>query len=279
MASRGICETLAETKIEVGMKKTLSLFYILLWSIVFAQDCYESSIVSPVPFMGNNGEIFKLIDGTIWEVTYEYEYLYEYYPSVIICPNKGKLILKDKSLNVKLISKNNDSEQTDSEWEVFEETNLKGNISGTIKKGYILKTTSGNIYEVTGLTLQLVLELQPNVLILRKNDTYKLIVDGFDEPLICKCLKKTSDQTIGFEKNKKRSQQSSVIESQIEGDFNGFDGETIVKLINGQIWQQAEYYYYYHYSYMPKVLIYKSGSIFKMKVNGIDKAIGVIKLN
>lgn len=33
-----------------------------------AQTCYESSILSPTPFMGNNGEIFKLADGSIWEV-------------------------------------------------------------------------------------------------------------------------------------------------------------------------------------------------------------------
>lgn len=49
--------------------------------IVIAQNCYESSIVSPSPFMGNNGEIFKLADGSLWEVKFEYEYLYEYLPT------------------------------------------------------------------------------------------------------------------------------------------------------------------------------------------------------
>ena len=43
-----------------------------------ANDCYQSSIAKPSPFMGNNDEIFTLIDGTVWEVKYEYEYLYEY---------------------------------------------------------------------------------------------------------------------------------------------------------------------------------------------------------
>ena len=42
----------------------------------------------------------------------------------------------------------------------------------------------------------------------------------------------------------------TVVESQIDGDFNGWEGETIVKLMNGQIWQQAEYHYEYHYAYM-----------------------------
>jgi len=69
-----------------------------------------------------------------------------------------------------------------------------------------------------------------------------------------------------------------VIESQIDGDFEGWEGETIVKLMNGQIWQQTEYYYHYHYAFMPEVIIYDSGSGYKMKVNGVDKAVGVTLL-
>jgi hypothetical protein len=70
----------------------------------------------------------------------------------------------------------------------------------------------------------------------------------------------------------------SVIETQIDGDFEGWEGETIIKLMNGQIWQQTEYYYYYHYAFMPKVLIYRSGGGYKMKVDGVDKAVGVERL-
>lgn len=70
----------------------------------------------------------------------------------------------------------------------------------------------------------------------------------------------------------------SVIESKIDGDFEGWEGETIVKLMNGQIWQQTEYYYHYHYAFMPDVLIYKSGGGWKMKVEGIDRAVGVQQL-
>ena len=65
--------------------------------------CYESSIMKPSPFMGNDGEIFKLDDGSLWEVKYEYEYMYEYYPDVIICPSKGKLVIDGKSLNVEYV--------------------------------------------------------------------------------------------------------------------------------------------------------------------------------
>ena len=97
---------------------------------------------------------------------------------------------------------------------------------------------------------------------------------------------------VGFEQGKKEGfkqaaeyiikRQSAtsfdVIESQVEGDFEGWEGETIVKLVNGQIWQQTEYYYHYHYAFMPKVLIYKSGSVYKMKVEGIEKAVSVKRL-
>src|SRR3989344_2622108 len=48
------------------------------------------------------------------------------------------------------------------------------------------------------------------------------------------------------------------IESSIDGEFNGWEGETIYKLINGQYWQQSAYHYHYHYAYSPKVLIYGS---------------------
>jgi hypothetical protein len=71
----------------------------------------------------------------------------------------------------------------------------------------------------------------------------------------------------------------SVIETQVDGEFSGWEGETIVKLINGQIWQQTEYHYEYHYAYMPKVLVYPSGGGFKMKVEGTSEAIGVQRLH
>lgn len=66
------------------------------------------------------------------------------------------------------------------------------------------------------------------------------------------------------------SNGQAVIESRIDGDYNGWEGETIYKLINGQIWQQSSYTYRYKYKYGPKVLIFKSGSLYKMKVDGDD---------
>lgn len=71
---------------------------------------------------------------------------------------------------------------------------------------------------------------------------------------------------------------ATVVESQIDGSFSGWEGETVFKLRNGQIWQQSSYAYTYHYAYAPSVLIYKGGSGYKMKVDGVSSEISVRRL-
>ena len=177
------------------MKKWYSGFHAFVAGFVvipivgLADDCYEASILDPTPFMGNNGEIFKLDDGSFWEVKYEYEYLYEYYPSVIICPSRGQLIIDQISLDVELVaSPKSRTPSRSGSWEVYEESYIGGIISGIVKRGSIFKTMSGSVYEVTGVTIQVVVEVQPSVTVLRRGNVYKLIVEGFDEPLICQKL-------------------------------------------------------------------------------------------
>ena len=82
-----------------------------------------------------------------------------------------------------------------------------------------------------------------------------------------------------FDLSKFYQSSNNIIESQIDGDFNGWEGETIIKLINGEFWQQAEYYYQYMYAFMPKVTIINSSTGYKMKVDGIDKEVKVKKLS
>jgi hypothetical protein len=68
------------------MKFLLAIVAALLPGGALAESCRQASILEPAPFMGNNDEIFRLDDCSIWKVQYEYEYLCEYYPSVTICP-------------------------------------------------------------------------------------------------------------------------------------------------------------------------------------------------
>lgn len=58
------------------------------------QKCYNAVVMEPRPFLGNGGEMFVLDDGTIWkEVSYQFLYLYEYNPNVIVCPSTGEMTL------------------------------------------------------------------------------------------------------------------------------------------------------------------------------------------
>src|SRR5438045_2342543 len=64
---------------------------------------------------------------------------------------------------------------------------------------------------------------------------------------------------------------ASAYEGRIAGEFHGWDGETVYKLQDGHIIQQASYHYHYHYAYSPEVMIYQSRSGgLKIHVQGDD---------
>lgn len=69
-----------------------------------------------------------------------------------------------------------------------------------------------------------------------------------------------------------------VCESRIDGDFEGWDGETVYKLQNGQVWKQSQYFYHYHYSYCPKVTIFQGSSGYEMHVAGDSYTARVIRI-
>lgn len=69
-----------------------------------------------------------------------------------------------------------------------------------------------------------------------------------------------------------------LIESNIDGDFEGWEGETVFKLENGQVWQQVNYDYTYHFAFRPKVFIIKTNGAYKMKVEGVSDTIFVRRI-
>lgn len=72
---------------------------------------------------------------------------------------------------------------------------------------------------------------------------------------------------------------ASEIKSNIEGEFNGFNNETIFFLANGQAWQQSRYRYRYKYAYRPQVRIYRETGRHMMQVAGIDEPIEVVPVD
>jgi hypothetical protein len=60
----------------------------------------------------------------------------------------------------------------------------------------------------------------------------------------------------------------------VNGAWTGWSGDTIVRLTNGSIWRQAQYYYRYQYKYRPKVIIDQG----YMYVDGMPKAVKVRRI-
>ena len=80
--------------------KALGALALFLLPLAAVADCYKSSVTSPTPMMGNHDEVVELDDKTRWRMQHEYEYLYEYYPDVLICPDLGLLFVGEKELDV-----------------------------------------------------------------------------------------------------------------------------------------------------------------------------------
>ena len=61
---------------------------------------------------------------------------------------------------------------------------------------------------------------------------------------------------------------NNVIESNIDGAFEGWDGDKVYKLTNGQRWKQKNYKYEYKYAYRPEVIIAEVNGSYVMQVEG-----------
>ena len=66
-----------------------------------------------------------------------------------------------------------------------------------------------------------------------------------------------------------------VVESRIDGDFEGWEDEAVFKLENGQMWQQTDFRFRYTYKFRPKVVIYKSGGRYFMAVENFKDEVEV----
>ena len=92
--------------IGINMRLRISIVAGVLFvmtSLSWGQSCYRSAIIRPSPFHGINGEIFRLVDGSLWEVKSEDDNLCAYNPDVMICPSLGEMIIQSKTLKVKQV--------------------------------------------------------------------------------------------------------------------------------------------------------------------------------
>lgn len=62
---------------------------------------------------------------------------------------------------------------------------------------------------------------------------------------------------------------------QIEDDWEGWDGDTVVQLTDGSVWRQDEYHYEYSYAYRPELTLI--GDV--MHVDGMSRGIRVRRID
>jgi hypothetical protein len=67
-----------------------------------------------------------------------------------------------------------------------------------------------------------------------------------------------------------------VRSSTIDGEFTGWDGETVFVLTNGQKWQQAVYRYCY--KYRPTSFVYNHNGMHFLKMGELDEMIQVRRI-
>ena len=127
-------------------------------------SCYSSSVTSPSPFMGNSGEVFVLSDNTVWEIFGEFEYLYEYYPSITACPNLGFIIVDEKKLTASLLSRSCYHSY------ITTPSPFMGN------GGEVFTLSDGSIWQDSSYLYLYLYEYTPSVLICEENGI--MILDG-----------------------------------------------------------------------------------------------------
>jgi hypothetical protein len=69
---------------------------------------------------------------------------------------------------------------------------------------------------------------------------------------------------------------TAIVESRIDGDFDGWDGETVFRLENGHVWQQNAKGAKYHFATRPAVRI--SGTPAMLHVEGFAPSIEVRRI-
>tara|TARA_Y100000593_G_scaffold95004_1_gene198083 strand:+ start:7246 stop:7632 length:387 start_codon:yes stop_codon:yes gene_type:complete len=127
------------------------------------------------------------------------------------------------------------------------------------------------MWEQTDFELHYHYAYQPSVIVYRDGAKYMMKVQGIDRAVEVRSIKAAAagnPAAVG----------GQVMKSSISSDFEGFDQGNIYKLLNGQIWQQTEFHIHIHIAVFPQALIYKDGTQYKMKVEGIDHAVAVKRI-
>jgi len=226
-------------------------------------------------FEGWDGDtIVKLADGTLWKQSGgHYEYSYSYSPQVIVLNNEyGVSMLVDgttepvavtqlRSLPGLELEANGGGEVEESQIGSGRPFQLEANWSD----GKFLLLSNGSLWEVGRYSDERKAR--------RFRENREVIVVEFRRSsgrakLVCQ------EEVIQAE-----LLAEDTLEVQLDNDFEGWEGETIVELTTGHIFKQTDYHYEYKYDYRPKALLFESSyGATKILIEDTDEAVGVVRV-
>jgi len=138
------------------------------------------------------------------------------------------------------------------------ESHIDGEFEGW-ETGRIYKLENGQYWQQVSGEYAYDYSYRPVVRIVADGAGYRMFVDGIDRSIAVERV-------------------DVVTESQIVSDFDGWDGETIFELANGQVWQQAGAGIAVHVAVRPDAMIYRKNGSFEMRVEGVSSTVPVRRL-
>ena len=139
-------------------------------------------------------------------------------------------------------------------------TSIDGEFNGWAGET-VFKLSNGQLWEQTEFDLYVTARISPSVTLTSNGGLVTLTVDSSGESV-------------------EVQQITKFYETCILNDFNGWRGDTIFEMCNGDVWQQSSLgHHTTNVSSPPNVIIYDSGfRRFKMQVEGTRKTISVVQL-
>lgn len=140
------------------------------------------------------------------------------------------------------------------EMKVVDSTNTFKPIVGPIERGTLIKTSNFHYYEINDKVVQKSgWAAQPEIVVYQEGKKYKMKIQGIEKILAVNKIQE-------------------VIESNIDGNFRGYDGTSSFKLVNGQEWKQDETTSnVFSNLFRPAVTIYLTSQGYRMKIEGLNE--------
>ncbi len=146
-----------------------------------AARCYDTTIESPQPFRGKHDEVFRVSDGSWWQVDGADEHLNAYRPRVLVCPGEQQLQIGSVSLQIRVLAPAGSIlAASPSNLSDVVSSRIEGDFTGWSGKTNF-RLSNGQIWRQYGSGSYSIHLVSPLVVIFRNGSGYEMQVEGASE--------------------------------------------------------------------------------------------------